>query len=202
MSFDRRSPAARRGRAADHDDGRGAGRRDARPDADPAAGLAAGPDADPVAVAREICLRQLDRSPRTRAELAATLRRRHVPDDAAETVLDRLVEVGLVDDAAFAAAWVTSRHTGRGLARRALADELRRRGVGSETVSEAVSALDPDEEYATARALVARRLPALAGRPADVRARRLVGMLARKGYSTALAYRVVREVEGEHHTDL
>jgi regulatory protein len=155
-----------------------------------------GPEADPVAVAREICLQQLERGPRTRAQLAKVLQARRVPDDAAETVLGRLEAVGLVDDAAFAAAWVSSRHAGRGLARRALAHELRQRGVDGETVAEAVTSVDADEELAMARALVARRMPSLAGRPPQVRVRRLVGMLARKGYSAALAYRVVRELEG------
>src|SRR5262249_52786648 len=46
---------------------------------------------------------------------------------------------------------------------------------------------------ATARALVERRLDSTAGQPAPVRLRRLVGMLARKGYPAGLAYRVVRD---------
>ena len=150
-------------------------------------------DADPEAVARSICLRLLTVAPRTRAQLADALRTRHVPEDAAAAVLDRFGEVGLIDDAAFARAWVTSRHTGRGLARRALVDELRRRGVDSEVVGEAVSALGPAEEEAAARALVARRLSLVAGKPRASQARRLVGMLARKGYPEGLAWRVVRE---------
>jgi regulatory protein len=131
--------------------------------------------------------------PRTRAELAAALRRRGIADDVAAGVLDRYDEVGLVDDAAFAQAWVSSRHHGRGLARRALASELRQRGVDGDTVAEAVDRLDPDTEAATARALVDRRLRS-AGRAApEAVFRRLVGMLARKGYPPALAVRVVKD---------
>lgn len=153
----------------------------------------ADPEADPESVARSICLRLLDTSPRTRAQLSAALRRRNVPVDAAESVLDRLIEVGLVDDTAFAGAWVESRHRGRGLARRALAAELRRRGVGSETIDGAVAALDADEEASTARRLVDQRLARTVGLPGSVRARRALGVLARKGYPAALAGRVVRE---------
>ena len=98
----------------------------------------------------------------------------------------------MIDDAAFAAAWVTSRHHGKGLARRALGSELRRRGVAPETVGEALEQLDPDTEAATARALVERRLRTATGPPEAI-ARRLVGMLARKGYPAGLAYRVVKE---------
>src|SRR6266571_5023075 len=88
--------------------------------------------------ARLICLRLLASRPRTRAELAAALRRRRVTADIVESVLGRFTEVGLIDDAAFARAWVESRHHGRGLARRALAAELKQRGVGSPEISAAV----------------------------------------------------------------
>lgn len=160
---------------------------------------------DPESVARAVCLRLLTHAPRTRAQLADALRRRGIPSAVTEQVLGRFAEVGLIDDAAFAAAWVQSRHLGRGLARRALAEELRRRGVEGATVDAAVSGLDPDDELATARTLVARRLESTRGLDPMVRMRRLLGMLARKGYPGGLAYRVVREAleaEGERGEDL
>ena len=148
---------------------------------------------DPESVARAICLRLLTAQPRTRAELAAALARREVPDQAAAAVLGRFAEVGLIDDRAFAEAWVGSRHAGRGLARPALAAELRRRGVDGRIIGEAVATLDPETEERTARQLVARRLPGTRRLEPAARVRRLVGMLARKGYPPALAVRVVRE---------
>lgn len=150
-------------------------------------------EADPESVARGIVLRKLTAAPRTRAQLAADLAARNVPDEVATAVLDRFSEVGLVDDAAFAEAWVRSRHAGRGLSRRALAHELRAKGVDDETAREAVAALDADDERAAAAALVARRLPATRGLSREARMRRLAGMLARKGYSSGLAMAVVRE---------
>ncbi len=143
--------------------------------------------------ARQVCLRLLTAAPRTRAELAGALRRRGVPDEIAESVLGRFTEVGLIDDAAFARAWVESRHHQRGLARGVLAAELKRRGVGTEDVRSAVGLLGPDEEIQTARRLVAKRIAATRGRPLPGRVRQLVSMLARRGYSAGLAYRVVRE---------
>ncbi|GIH98637.1 hypothetical protein Pta02_06460 [Planobispora takensis] len=160
-----------------------------------------GPPADPQAVARAICLRLLTMAPRTRAQLAEALRKREVPDDAAEAVLERFSEVGLIDDEAFAAAWVSSRHAGRGLARRALAAELRRRGVEEDTVKEAVEQLDPEQEAETARRLVERKLPATRGLDPTVRTRRLAGMLARKGYGPGLAFRVIREALENEETE-
>ena len=160
-----------------------------------------GRDADPETIARQICLRMLTTAPRTQAQLATALQRRGVPDEAAEAVLARFAEVKLIDDAMFARAWVDSRHHGRGLASRALGAELRQRGVAQDDIKAALSELSPDTELATARDLIARRLPATAGMPAPARMRRLAGVLARKGYSPGLAYRVVREALEEEATD-
>jgi regulatory protein len=148
---------------------------------------------DPESVARIICLRMLTAAPRTQAELAKALRRRGVPDDAAQTVLERFADVKLIDDAMFARAWVESRHHSRGLSSRALSAELRKRGVAQEDIAQALDELDPEQEVATARDLVARRLEATRGQPGPARMRRLTGLLARKGYPAGLAYRVVRE---------
>ncbi|GAA5130917.1 recombination regulator RecX [Pseudonocardia adelaidensis] len=158
------------------------------------------PDADPVAVAREVCLRLLTDRARTRQELATALRRKGVPDDAARTVLERFDEVGLIDDAAFAGQWVRSRHTQRGLARRAIAMELRRKGVSDEDAGEALAAVDAESEERRARELVDRKLRSMAVGTPDQRTvagRRLVGMLARKGYGAGTAYRVVKEALAE-----
>jgi regulatory protein len=155
---------------------------------------------DPEERARALCLRLLTGQPRTRGQLAEALRRRQIPDEVAEQVLERFEDVGLIDDAAFADAWVESRHHGRGLARRALARELRSRGVATGVIEQAVEQLDPEREEQTARALVDRKLRATRGLDRDKRIRRLAGMLARKGYAEGLALRVVRqalEEEGE-----
>jgi regulatory protein len=185
--------------AADRVAAPGAGVRDwgAAPGAE-----AGGQAADPEAVARQICLRMLATAPRTRAQLAGALRRRGVPEDAAEAVLGRFAEVGLIDDAMFASAWVESRHHGRGLSGRALAAELRTRGVPADDIRAAVDGLDPEQEVATARGLVARRLAGTRGDPAPVRVRRLIGVLARKGYPPAFAYRLVREALEREGVDL
>lgn len=154
---------------------------------------AKGPDADPESVARKILLDALTGQARSRKELADKLARRNVPDDVATRLLDRFEEVGLVDDAAFARAWIQSRAAGKGLARRALSQELRRKGIADEIVRDALDELDPEDERETARALVRKRLRSMKGLDETVATRRLVGMLARKGHSPGVAYAVVRE---------
>lgn len=148
---------------------------------------------DPGARARQVCLTLLTSAPRTRAQLADALRRRDIPDEVAEEVLGRFTDVGLINDAAFARAWVESRHYSRGLAGRALSAELRMRGVADEEIRDAVAELGPDAEAAAARALVLRRLAGTRSQPPEQRVRRLAGMLARKGYPAGLTFRVIRE---------
>ena len=179
------------------------GRRGARRQGDSAGDdplnpdLAPGPPedepGDPVAVARGICLRALTGAPKTRSQLADLLAARDIPDDAVETVLDRFTEVGLIDDAAFARAWVSSRQAGRGLARRALSAELRAKGVDADVAAEAVEAVGDDDERETARRLVDRKVGAMRRLDRATATRRLMGVLARKGYSGGLAAAVIRE---------
>jgi regulatory protein len=154
---------------------------------------AADPDADPASVARAIALRQLTMAPRSRAQLREAMDRKNVPADVAEAVLDRLEEVRLVDDAAFAENYVRYRQRERGLARRALAHELRRKGVDDDTARAALEELDPDDEVEAARSLVERKLPSMQRLDPAVRFRRLVGMLARKGYPSSTAVSVVKQ---------
>jgi regulatory protein len=152
-----------------------------------------GPDADPEAVARKILLDQLTGRARSRSDLAAKLAQRNVPADVATRLLDRFEDVGLIDDAAFAREWVAQRQEGRGLARRALAQELRRKGIDDEDAREALDGIDEADEVEVARLLVQRKLRSVRGMETDKAVRRLVGMLARKGHSSGVAYRVVRE---------
>ena len=154
---------------------------------------ALGPDADAEEVARKILLDQLTGQARSRAELEAKLAKRRVPEEVAQRLLDRFEEVGLIDDQAFARSWVQSRQAGRGLARRALAHELRRKGIDDQVAREALQEVDPDDEVEAARTLVRRKLRSVQRLDRTTAVRRLSGMLARKGYPAGVAFRVVRE---------
>lgn len=155
------------------------------------------PDADPEQVARTILLRRLDAAPRTRHELRSDLLRRGVPADVADGVLDRFVDVGLIDDAAFAQRWVESRQRSRGTARSVLRQELRAKGVEDAFAQEALESIDPEAERERARLLVVSKLASSARLDPVARARRLTGMLQRRGYPSGVAVSVVREVLGE-----
>ena len=146
-----------------------------------------GPEPDQEAVARKILLDQLTGQARSRHELAGRLARRNVPDDVAGRLLDRFEEVGLVDDEAFARSWVDSRQRTRGLARRALAQELRRKGIDDETARDVLDEVDPADEEETARQLVRKKLRGLRGVDDTAAARRRAGWRPRTGDPAGLA---------------
>ena len=173
----------------------GVSRQPRETDDRPTVGSAAGDrEADPESVARNIGLRLLTAAPRSRRQLADAFERRGVPSDVAERVLDRFVEVGLLDDAEYARLVVHSQHVDRGLSGRALRFALRKRGIDGELAEAAVSELSADDVEGTARALVARKLRAMVGLNRETRVRRVWGLLARKGYSPSLIARLVREM--------
>ncbi len=132
------------------------------------------PEADPESVARAIVLRQLSIAPRSRVQLEKKLRQRGC------------------DDEAYAEMLVRSKQDGKGLARKALAHELRKQGIDGDIADDALAAVAPQDERARAEELVAKRLHTMSGLAPDVQARRLAGMLARKGYSGEIAWPVIR----------
>ncbi|SFK36117.1 regulatory protein RecX [Cellulomonas sp. KH9] len=175
--------------------GRSAARRRGRSATEPLQDGAAvqDPDADHESVARSIVLRRLAAAAQSRGQLADALARRDVPPDVATRVLDRFTEVGLIDDAEYARMFVRSRHAERGLSRRALGVELRRKGIDDETAAAALQDLDDEDEEHAARELVRRRLRSTTGLETQVRVRRTYGALGRKGYAPGLVARLVRE---------
>jgi len=163
-----------------------------------------GREPDPHDIARAIVLKQLSMASRSRAQLEDKLRQRNCADDVARQVLDRMSEVGLVDDVAFADMLVRSKQASRGLAKHALARELRSKGIEDDVVRATLGSLDDESERALAETLVGKRLRTMSGLDATVQARRLCGMLARKGYSPSVAYAVVSAAladAAEHQRD-
>jgi regulatory protein len=142
--------------------------------------------------ARALCLRLLTARSRTRAELAGQLSKRGYPDDVSLRVLDRLAAVGLVDDADFAEQWVRSRRQNAGKGKRALAAELRTKGVDGDVIAAALAGIDAGAERERAEQLVADKLRREHLTDDNTKVtRRLVAMLARRGYSPSMAYDVV-----------
>ena len=147
--------------------------------------------------ARNIVLRKLNYAPRTRSELATDLVAGGIPESIREQVLDRYVEVGLIDDAALAELWVTSRQRTKGSTRSVLKHELRQKGVSDEDAEAALALITEADEYERARRLIATKIRATERLTPKARTRRLMGLLMRRGYSANLAQVVVQEALGD-----
>ncbi len=132
---------------------------------------------------------------RSRSELAETLRKRNVPVEAAAAVLDRMTEVGLIDDAAYAQSWVDSRQQRRHLSRSVLRRELQQKGIDREVVDEAINQVTVEDEREAAVALAEKKLRSLRGLDAAVKRRRIAGALARKGFGSDLVGSVLRDLD-------
>lgn len=135
----------------------------------------------------------LGQGAKTRKELFDALRKKDVPEDIVETVLDRLVELRYLDDAAYAEQRVRSRHEYGRKGSRAITSELRRKGVAEEVIEQAMETVDPEAETENARTLVAKKLASTRGLDRNKRVNRLAGMLMRKGYSGSDVFDVIRE---------
>jgi regulatory protein len=140
---------------------------------------------DPDA-AREAALRLLERTRRTRSDLAKRLRDRGYAAAAIEQTLDRLAAVRLVDDVEYACAFLRGRASRRPAGRRRLELELRARGVGAEDIARAfdrnaAEAEGSNEEEGARRvlALAERRYRSLDPR---TRRQRLYALLMRRGF--------------------
>ncbi|MGL5406243.1 MAG: regulatory protein RecX [Propionibacteriaceae bacterium] len=152
------------------------------------------PDADPVEVARHIALVALTGQSRTRQELADLLARKQVPAAAIDEVLARFTDVGLIDDNAFAQAWVSSRQQRRHLSSKALRVELSRKGIAKEDIEQAVSEISWEDEYQAALALGRNRISRMQGLDRQTQYRRLAGLLGRRGFSGGIINDVLREI--------
>ena len=154
-------------------------------------------DADVESVARTIALRKLTAKACTRHELDQALQAKNVPSGVIDAVLDRLQDVGLLDDASFAVDWVTSRQQRRHMSRRLLRRELQAKGVERSHIDSALDQLDRTAELRSARDLVERRRAAMNGLAREVQYRRLAGMLSRRGFDSAITTQVLADVLGE-----
>lgn len=156
---------------------------------------------------RETALRLLSTRARSRYEIEENLRRKELPEDAIAHVMDRFEEVGLIDDEAFAHAWVESRNRSKGYASARLSQELQRKGIGEEHIAAALEQLDSDDLRAQAEQLALKRLghsdlpPDRYGPDRKEREkvmRRIVSHLQRKGYAPGMCMAATRAAMQRH----
>ena len=133
----------------------------------------------------------------SRGEIEQKLLRAHCRPATVEMVLYKLERENLLDDEDFAHQWAQAR-AGRKLGSGRIAQELRRKGVSPETIEEALSELDEDDQLSAAAALAEKALRrAKPGEDSRKTAQRIAGMLARRGYSWEIARKAIQRVMEE-----
>jgi recX family len=153
--------------------------------------------------AKEVALRQLDVRARSRHELESAITSRGFSTETADKVIERLVELGLVDDLAFARAFARGRFEAGGKTGSALKMDLSRKGLSSQIIAQVLSEIDVEEEYSRACALAEKKIRSLTMRDRQVIRRRIFSMLARKGYPPHVCIRVIEELlESEDYGEL
>lgn len=159
-------------------------------------------EAELIEHAREAVLRILTSAPKSRAELQVSLARKGYPEHIVGPVLDRFEDVGLVDDASYAATLVRTRHSERGLARRAISTELRRRGITEDIALAALDQVDDEDERVAGVRLARRAVARTTGLDPQIRLRRGVSGLSRRGYPPSMAFALVRQALVEEGEDV
>jgi regulatory protein len=155
--------------------------------------------------AYEAALNLLSYRPRAEAELRQRLQRKGLSAAACDWALERLRRAGLVNDEAFARAWLESRGGGAAAkGGRLLRSELRARGVAAAVIEAAEEATGTTDDEAAAMAAASARAARLRGVEYDEFRRRLGGFLQRRGFGYDVVSRVVRELwraQGEERAD-
>jgi regulatory protein len=149
---------------------------------------------DEISRATNQAVRLLSFRPRSRSELASRLKRNGYGPEAINAAIDRMVELGYVDDADFASYWVENRQQHRPRGRRLLASELRSKGVPPDVVDQAIEEAVIDE-FGQALELAMHRTERLRGLDRETWKRRLAGFLQRRGYGWDVVRPVLEEVE-------
>ena len=168
------------------------------------------PDAEPntdTAAARESALKLLERSRRTRSDLERRLRDKGFAAPTITEVVDRLAEVGLVNDAEYARAFLAGRWGRKPAGWSRLQRELRAKGVDDEAITAGRGLIEEREgaadELALARKLLAQLSARYAALEPRVRNQRLYALLARRGFDGDTIRRVLalREDAGEDSSE-
>lgn len=156
---------------------------------------------------RNRALRLLDQRARSRSELTTRLLDAELPQAIVHDVVQDLERSGLVNDTEFAYEWVRQRHARRGKSSRVLDRELQEKGIDAETRAMALEQISAADEDAMARELARKKARSVRHQPAD-RAeydkvlRRVVGVLARRGFSEGASLRMAKEALNERLEEL
>ena len=139
-------------------------------------------------------LKFLSYRPRTQSEIRQNLKEHEIPDDVTEQVIERLVELGMLNDSAFTQTWIENRSAFRPRSRRALSHELRQRGVDPQIIEQSLETLDEETLAYQAASKQARRYKDL---DYQLFRQKMFGFLARRGFNYEVSAPTVTKIWNE-----
>lgn len=145
--------------------------------------------------ARNIVLKLLERGPKSSAELATALEKHEIPAEIIKHVISRFSEVELINDQAYAQQVVDASRRTKGLARSMVKRKLADKGLDQEVINQVAADISDEDELAVATELAIKRFGQLGKLEPDVRNRRLVGFLQRRGFGSGVVFAAIREAE-------
>ncbi|GAA3833505.1 recombination regulator RecX [Brevibacterium ammoniilyticum] len=151
--------------------------------------------ADAYAKAKKTALNMLAMRDHSSTELREKLLRRDFDPAAVDRLIAKLERSNLLDDGQFAQRFAKAQRESRKLSRSALRRQLVKKGIDEETIAGVVAEVDGEEDLA--REVAEKKARSTRGLDHEVRERRILGMLARRGFSSTICLKVTREVLAE-----
>lgn len=145
--------------------------------------------------ARNIVLKLLERGPKSSSELAMALEKSEIPTAIAKHVIERFSEVELIDDTVYAQQLAEASRRTKGLARSMVKRKLADKGLDQDIIEQVASEITDEDELSVATGLAKKRLSQLSHLDPEVRTRRLVGYLQRRGFGSGVVFAAIREAE-------
>lgn len=140
-------------------------------------------------------LHQLSRSIKSTKQLRDYLTKREIPAQVIEAAIERFTEAGLIDDLRYAETYAASKRSTRGLSTSALRRELGAKGIPGLLIDQVLSEYTQDDDLKTATKLAEKRIRAMGHLDREVRQRRLLGFLGRKGFSSSICFSAIKAAE-------
>ena len=145
--------------------------------------------------ARNIVLRHLEKGAKSSAELLEVLAANEIPIEIDKPLIERLTEVELINDQLYAQHLADASRRTKGLARSMVKRKLESKGLDRELINQVASEITDEDELAVATELAIKRYGQLSHLDSDVRHRRLVGFLQRRGFGSSIVFAAIREAE-------
>ena len=149
----------------------------------------------------DYALGYLTKRDRTEYEMREYLEQMQFGEADVDLCIDRLIELNLINDAAYADRFVKTRLASKPLSKAHLKRQLAEHHIAAEHMQSALEEIDPDTDETNARQIAEKFYRQFASLDAEKRKQRVLNRLLSRGFQTELCYRVYREIDGRYEEE-